>query len=113
MRESPCIDLQLPNEERVALLLEDYDFFVTDPVHFCDRLQALVELRGKAVIDGWVEKVAAGRTPEVVLELLTQHYDPMYSASIKRNFKLYGQAVPAVLSDRSVKALEQLAKQLV
>jgi tRNA 2-selenouridine synthase len=113
MRESPCIDLQLPNEERVALLLEDYDFFVTDPVHFCDRLQALVELRGKAVIDGWVEKVAAGQTPEVVLELLTQHYDPMYSASIKRNFKQYGQAQACQLTDRSNAALQEAAQALV
>ena len=34
MRASPCIDLRLSDEERVALLLEDYDFFVKDPVSF-------------------------------------------------------------------------------
>jgi tRNA 2-selenouridine synthase len=112
MRASPCIDLQLPNEERVALLLEDYDFFVTDPVHFCDRLQALVELRGKAVVDGWVEKVAAEKTPEVVLELLTLHYDPMYAQSIQRNFKQYGAATPAQLNDRSQAAMDALASKL-
>jgi tRNA 2-selenouridine synthase len=112
MRTSPCIDLQLANEERVALLLEDYEFFVTDPAHFCERLQALIELRGKGVVDGWVEKVAAGKTPEVVLELLTQHYDPMYSASIQRNFKQYGQAQACVLSNRSGDALAAAASQL-
>jgi tRNA 2-selenouridine synthase len=113
MRASPCIDLQLSNPERVALLLEDYAFFVKDPVHFCDRLQALVALRGKDVVDGWVEKVAAGQTPAVVLELLTQHYDPMYAASILRNFKRYVQAEPAVLMDRSDHALDQLAHALI
>ncbi|MBE0587008.1 MAG: tRNA 2-selenouridine(34) synthase MnmH, partial [Hydrogenophaga sp.] len=50
MRASPCIDLQLSDEERVALLLEDYDFFVQDSAHFCQRLEALTELRGKAVV---------------------------------------------------------------
>ena len=113
MRESSCIDLQLPDRERVALLLEDYDFFVTDPMHFCDRLQALVELRGKAVVDGWVEKVAAGKTPEVVLNLLTLHYDPMYSASIKRNFTQYEQAQAYVLQDRSASALADAAARLI
>jgi tRNA 2-selenouridine synthase len=113
MRESPCIDLQLPDTERVALLLEDYDFFVKDPTHFCDRLQALVELRGKAVIDGWVEKVVTGKTPEVVLELLTMHYDPMYSASIKRNFTRYGQAQACTLQDRSASALNDAAAHLL
>jgi tRNA 2-selenouridine synthase len=113
MRTSPCIDLQLGNVERVALLVEDYDFFVQDPVHFCDRLQALVELRGKDVVDGWAEKVAAGKTPEVVLELLTQHYDPMYAASITRNFKLYGQAQACTLNDRSAAAMGVAANELL
>ena len=113
MRESPCIDLQLPDEERVALLLEDYDFFVQDPIHFCNRLQALTELRGKAVVDGWIEKVSAGKTPSVVLELLTQHYDPLYSASIQRNFKQYGQAQACVLADRSETAIRAAAEQLM
>ena len=112
MRASPCIDLQLSNEERVALLLEDYDFFVKDPMHFCERLQALTELRGKAVIGAWIEKVAAGKTPEVVLELLTQHYDPMYSASIQRNFEQYGQAEACPLRDRSGHALNEAATRL-
>ena len=112
MRASPCIDLQLSNEERVALLLEDYDFFVQDPAHFCERLQALTELRGKAVVDGWTEKVHAGHTPEVVLELLTLHYDPTYSASIKQNFKLYGQAQVCALADRSPESLQKSAALL-
>ena len=113
MRESPCIDLQLPDKERVALLLEDYDFFVQDPIHFCNRLQALTELRGKTVVDGWMEKVSAGKTPSVVLELLTQHYDPMYSASIQRNFKQYGQAQACVLADRSASTLTHVAESLI
>jgi tRNA 2-selenouridine synthase len=113
MRASPCIDLQLSNPERVALLLEDYDFFVKDPVHFCDRLQALIALRGKDVVDGWVGKVAAGQTPEVVLELLTQHYDPMYAASIKHNFKLYGRAQACLLANRSSAAMSDAASELL
>ena len=113
MRASPCIDLQLNNTERVALLLEDYDFFVKDPVHFCDRLQALVALRGKDVVEGWVGKVAADQTPDVVLELLTQHYDPMYAASIQRNFKLYGQAKACVLANRSEAAMDKAAGELL
>jgi tRNA 2-selenouridine synthase len=113
MRASPCIDLQLSDQERVALLLEDYRFFVDDSEHFCRRLRALTELRGKAVVEGWVDQVNAGQTPAVVLELLTQHYDPMYAQSIKRNFKQYGTARPCVLRNRSTEALAELAGGLV
>lgn len=113
MRASPCIDLQLSDAERVGLLLEDYDFFVQDPGHFCQRLQALVELRGREVVDGWIDRVKAGRTPEVVLDLLLQHYDPMYAASIRRNFVQYGQAGACVLPDRSAASMAQAARALI
>jgi len=112
MRQSPCIDLQLSDTERVALLLEDYDFFVADSEHFCRRLEALTELRGKAMVGGWIDKVNQGQTPEVVLELLTQHYDPMYAQSIERNFTQFPQALPCQLPDRSVKSLAEAARQL-
>jgi tRNA 2-selenouridine synthase len=113
MRESPCIDLQLPDDERVALLLEDYEFFVKDPDFFCQRLEALTELRGKAVIGEWIEKVKVGDMPAVVLELLTRHYDPMYAQSIERNFRQYGQARICPLRDRSPAALQDLARALL
>lgn len=113
MRASPCIDLQLSDAERVALLLEDYDFFVQDPEHFCQRLLALTELRGREVVNGWIERVRAGHTPEVVLELLLQHYDPMYAASIRRNFVQYGQARVQSLDDRSGASMQTAARQLL
>lgn len=113
MRASPCIDLQLSDAERVALLLEDYDFFVKDPEHFCQRLQALTGLRGREVVSGWVDRVRAGHTPEVVLELLLQHYDPMYAASIRRNFVQYGQARVQTLTDRSGASMQAAARELL
>lgn len=113
MRASPCIDLQLPDAERVALLLEDYDFFVRDSEHFCERLKALTELRGHAVVNGWVAQVRAGQTPEVVQALLSQHYDPGYAASIRRNFAQYAQAARLPLPDRSAASLTAAARQLL
>lgn len=113
MRASPCLDLQLADDERVALLLEDYDFFVTDPTHFCQRLEALAGLRGKDVVQDWQERVMSGDTPAVVLALLHKHYDPMYAASIRRNFKLHTDALPCALQDRSAGALTALAARLI
>jgi tRNA 2-selenouridine synthase len=113
MRASPCIDLQLPDEERVALLMEDYDFFVTDSDFFCQRLEALTELRGKAVVGEWIDKVRAGRTREVVPELLKLHYDPTYAASIARNFQQFPQALVCRLDSGSVEAMASAAASLL
>lgn len=113
MRESPCLRLELPDDERVALLLEDYDFFVQDQALFCDRLEALAELRGKAVVQGWQAQVAAGEIEDVVRELLLKHYDPGYASSIARNFKGYADARTIAPADRSVPAMAELAKAIL
>jgi tRNA 2-selenouridine synthase len=113
MRAGPCLRLELPDDERVALLMEDYDFFVKDQALFCNRLAALTELRGKAVIQGWQAKVAAGDTENVVRELLLKHYDPGYASSIARNFARYATAKSIAPADRSAGSMAELAQAIV
>jgi tRNA 2-selenouridine synthase len=93
MRASACARVELAIEERVKLLMEDYDFFVKDPEFFCERLDVLRDLRGHAVIDSWQNQVRSSErsaVENVVQELLVQHYDPGYLSSTKRNFKQFG-----------------------
>jgi len=86
MRVAPCIQLELPTDARVALLLRDYAHFVADTPALCDRLDALRAMRGNEVVKGWQEAARGGRTPDVVRALLLTHYDPIYAQSMKRNF---------------------------
>ena len=86
MRVSPCVQLNLALDARVALLIEDYDFFVSDTPAFCSRLDALRPSRGHAVVNAWQEAARAGHTAEVVRDLLLSHYDPNYLQSMQRNF---------------------------
>jgi tRNA 2-selenouridine synthase len=113
MRASACLKLELADDQRVALLTEDYDFFVREPALLCERLAALVELRGKAVVSGWQEQVLAGQLDEVVRELLLKHYDPGYASSIARNFRCYADARTIVPADRSPSAMAQLAREII
>ncbi len=113
MRASPCLRLELPDRERVALLMEDYDFFVKDQALFCDRLSALAELRGKAVVREWQARVAAGETEGVVRELLLKHYDPGYATSIARNFSRYAEAKSIAPADRSPASMGELAQAIL
>jgi tRNA 2-selenouridine synthase len=113
MRASPCIDVQLPDEARVALLMEDYAYFVKDRAHFIERLQALNDIRGKTVIERWSEWVLKGQTPAVVNELLRDHYDPVYRQSIDRNFVQYPKAQVFESKDHSPAAFEQMAQAIL
>jgi tRNA 2-selenouridine synthase len=112
MRASPCLLLQLSDDERVALLLEDYAFFANDPEFFCQRLDALTTLRGKAVVEGWKALVRAGDLEPVVRDLLLNHYDPGYATSTRRNFTGFADAPLLTARDRSMEAMRELASTL-
>ena len=113
MRAAPCLQLDLGEDERVELLLEDYDFFVKDIEFFCDRLGALTQARGKEVVLDWQTRARNSDVASVVRELLVNHYDPVYLQSMKRNFSQYPIRTTIAPNDRSVKAMQQLAQEML
>ena len=113
MRQSPCLNLVLPDPQRVALLMEDYAFFVRDTAYFCDRLQVLTEFRGKVVVQAWQDSVRAGQIEPVVQELLTLHYDPVYLQSMRRNFKQYESSKMIAPEDHRTRAMAVLAEKIL
>jgi tRNA 2-selenouridine synthase len=113
MRASPCLRLDLSDDERVRLLLEDYDFFSRDPELFCRRLEALTQLRGREQVNAWQAQVRAGEIEPVVRELLVKHYDPGYASSTKRNFKAFAEAQAIAPRDRTPEAMRALAEDLL
>jgi tRNA 2-selenouridine synthase len=113
MRAGPCLRIDLPEDERVALLLEDYDFFVKDIEFFCERLSALSESRGKATVQEWQARARGGEVALVVRELLVKHYDPGYLQSMQRNFTQYGTARALKPENGSEAAMTALAQSVL
>ena len=113
MRASDCLRLDLADDERVRLLLEDYGFFRSDPEFFCERLEALVQLRGHEQVRAWQVQVRAGDIESVVRELLLRHYDPGYASSTARNFKGFGEATAIAPKDRTPESMAALARELL
>jgi len=112
MRGAPCVRVELALDERVKLLMEDYDFFVKDVPAFCERLSALRALRGNEVVKGWQEAAQAGRIAEVVRDLLVKHYDPVYLQSMQRNFAGFDAAPTVSPPDGSHGTWQGVATQL-
>jgi tRNA 2-selenouridine synthase len=113
MRAAPCLQLDLSEDQRVELLLEDYDFFVKDVAFFCDRLAALTQARGNEVVTGWQTRARSGDIASVVRELLVDHYDPVYLQSMKRNFAQYPARTSIAPANRSVEAMRLLAQEML
>jgi len=113
MREhGRCLRIEMADDARLQLLLEEYGFFAQQPEAFCRLLDALVELRGKEQVHAWQEAARAGRWAEVFADLMRQHYDPLYEKSMLRNFQL-ARAQEVLLPDGSTQALRTAARELL
>ena len=112
MRQSPCVSLNLSRPDRVRLLMEDYAHFTQSPETLNAQLDCLVKLHGREKIDGWHQLANTGRMPELVDELLAEHYDPAYLRSIDRNFVQFKEAEVVELPDISVEQFLMAAMRL-
>ena len=113
MRNSACLNLVLPDASRVKLLMEEYDFFVQNAEHFCERLEALTASRGAVVVAAWQALVRAGQVAPVVQELLTQHYDPVYLQSMRRNFRHFDESGSIQPHDHTPGAMAVVAAEIL
>ncbi|MYN03662.1 tRNA 2-selenouridine(34) synthase MnmH [Pseudoduganella sp. DS3] len=99
MRASPCVAMQVARADRVKLLIEDYQHFACNAPALNAQLEYLVQLHGRQRIESWQRMATAGDMPQLVDELLVDHYDPAYLKSIDRNFVQYDKALQLELPD--------------
>jgi tRNA 2-selenouridine synthase len=112
MRASPCIAMQVAREDRVKLLIEDYQHFACNAPALNAQLEFLSPLHGKERIGRWQEMSTTGQMPALVDELLVDHYDPAYLHSINKNFAQYDKAEVVELADISAASFLAAARQL-
>ncbi len=113
MRASTCVHVEMPTAARIQLLIADYPHHLQDVDGLCARLDSLREIRGHAVINAWVQLARTGQWPQLVAELLEQHYDPIYLRSMARNFSRYGAALPLTLELGDQPTLSRAARELL
>ncbi|MBI4756279.1 MAG: tRNA 2-selenouridine(34) synthase MnmH [Betaproteobacteria bacterium] len=113
MRAGTCLRIEADLEERVRFLLADYRYFIADPQALKARLNCLRALHSNERIDAWLQWVDAGAWPELVRDLLVQHYDPLYRRSEDRNYVRYGEGPQFVAADLSPRALSNLAQGIL
>jgi tRNA 2-selenouridine synthase len=113
MRDAPCAIVQAPTAVRTALLLQHYAHFLRHDTLLAQRLHALTSHYGRATIERWCALAQADRHPELVAELLEQHYDPAYDRSLTRNFVRAGEAQTYRLDCASPAAIRIVAEQIL
>jgi tRNA 2-selenouridine synthase len=111
IRASRCLQLELPREERIQLLREEYRHFEQDREQLLRQLECLVAQHGAARVQGWKRLAESGDWPNLVERLLAEHYDPIYLRSIGRNFAHAAEAL--VIRVGRTADFAQVARRLV
>ena len=113
IRQSPCINLQLPIDLRVALLLQDYVHFLEQPQELMRRLGYLTPLHGNEKLRYWQNLSEQNLLVDLVHDLIATHYDPSYLRSINQNFPQLSSAPITNLSGIEPHDFLHLAQQLM
>lgn len=113
MRQSPCIMLSMSRDERIKLLLEEYDHFTNDTSLLCSNLDKLTRFFGHSKIAEWRVMSQEGKTAQLVGELLDLHYDPAYLKSIQRNFLQLNSAHQIELPDCAMESFARVSGDLL
>jgi tRNA 2-selenouridine synthase len=113
IRSAPGLRIEAPLGARVAFLLCDYDYAVADPAWLVERLGHLKGLQSNETLERWRSLVAARNFPELVEELLIQHYDPLYQRSQTSNYNSFDAATRYATDRLDPAALDRLATEII
>jgi tRNA 2-selenouridine synthase len=86
MRDSACIRIEVPLEERVRFLVGEYGHFLAEPGWLKAKLLRLAALHSSVTVARWNAMIDACEWEALVFDLLRIHYDPAYARSTQSNY---------------------------
>jgi tRNA 2-selenouridine synthase len=112
MRASECLLLEADTATRVALLMDEYRHFFSDPATLNTQLDCLTALHGRERVAEWKALADSGQWPALVARLLEEHYDPAYRRSAAHNFPRLAEARVLPVESADDATFERLARGL-
>jgi len=85
MRRSQLLHIHAPIDERVRLLIEDYQHLAGHPLEMVKKLDPLKPLVGNEELELWRLLARAGQVDKLFERVLVAHYDPSYRRSLQRS----------------------------
>jgi tRNA 2-selenouridine synthase len=112
MRASACLRLEMAQNERIALLIEEYTHYLDDPAALESQLGYLTQLRGRETIAAWCDLIRGRDWPTLVGDLLDTHYDPAYFKSLNKNYAAGPSDRSYTVDDISTSGFAALAERI-
>lgn len=112
MAAGDCVWLDVPLPARVSHIRSEYAHFVSQPAAMMEKLQPLKVLRGAKQLQAWQDLADAGDIDALFASLMVDHYDPLYSSAIQRNYTRLGNAPRLPLTAVNAEQLAAAARDL-
>ena len=93
MKQSPCIEVRLPLEERVTWLLQQYSHFTNHPDILKAKLEHFKSRCGRDKLQQWLNWCDGKEWHILIKDLLLHYYDPAYCRSQNRLFQSPERAI--------------------
>ncbi len=113
MRAGRCLDVNATLQARVQFLLRDYDYAQQDNSWLFPKLERLKDRQGSKVIADWEHLAMQGQWAELVEQLLSNHYDPLYRQSQGQNYTGERPWPPFGTDDLSEAGIATLAARML
>ncbi|MGZ9812606.1 tRNA 2-selenouridine(34) synthase MnmH [Pseudoroseicyclus sp. H15] len=114
MGEAGRIVISAPVEARARYLARAYDDIAADKAGLAEKLGALVRLRGREVVDGWLALSEAGEHEALAEALMVQHYDPAYAKSREaRGLEVMGEVRAETLDEAGLEAAADAVERVL
>jgi tRNA 2-selenouridine synthase len=113
MHRAAVVNLSTPMPSRVMLWRQDYPHFVQDLVAMVGKLEPLKPLVGKEVLSRWQSLAADNNVDALFERVMTDHYDPCYARSTRRNFQAVATHMTVELQSLDGHAFAQAVANLV
>ncbi len=103
MKQSSCVEIDLPLDVRVQFLLQQYPHLINNPEILKTKLEKLKSNCGWKKISQWYQMINNQDWESFVKDMLESHYDPTYRKSMQMNFNRVEQVVSLNdLCDRTI-----------
>ncbi|AFY55130.1 tRNA 2-selenouridine synthase [Rivularia sp. PCC 7116] len=111
MKQSSCVEIQLPLDARVEYLLAEYPHLINNPEILKAKLEKLKSNCGWKKISQWYRMINNQDWASFVKDILQSHYDPTYRKSMQLNFNQVEKVV--CLNDLSPSSIDNCLDSLV
>ncbi|MBL8308930.1 MAG: tRNA 2-selenouridine(34) synthase MnmH [Burkholderiales bacterium] len=113
MAAGDCVWLDVPLAARVAHIRNEYAHFVANPQALMEKLRPLKVLRGAKLLATWQDLADRRDIDALFASLMVDHYDPLYTTAIARNYPRLKDARRIDLPQVAPDALRSAAHSLV